>query len=145
MNIFLFSAVFTGVLTVIFFIFNKIRKSVLLGNICFICFVVAFLFTGCLVLEVDKLFEKEITTQYRPVTTSHQSREESKGRPVKNRTEEKPASTTAEVTPSSDTVYITKSGSRYHLSYTCGGNEYYECTLEQALERGLTPCKKCAQ
>lgn len=42
-------------------------------------------------------------------------------------------------------VYITKNGSKYHYSYTCGKAEYYECTLKQALERGLEPCKKCTE
>lgn len=44
----------------------------------------------------------------------------------------------------SDTVYRTPSGSRFHLISTCGGENSYEVTREQALAAGLTPCQKCA-
>ncbi len=43
-----------------------------------------------------------------------------------------------------DTVYRTPSGKRYHLNPTCGGKNSYEVTYEDAVEAGLTPCKKCA-
>ena len=41
------------------------------------------------------------------------------------------------------TVYITKTGKRYHYDDSCNGGTYYESTLEEALNRGLTPCEKC--
>ncbi len=41
-------------------------------------------------------------------------------------------------------VYRTPSGTRYHLSLSCGGKNAYEVTLDEAVESGLTPCKKCA-
>ncbi|MBE6990966.1 MAG: hypothetical protein E7430_00090 [Ruminococcaceae bacterium] len=44
----------------------------------------------------------------------------------------------------SNVIYITKSGSRYHFSSSCGSGTYYESTMEEALAKGLTPCKKCA-
>lgn len=44
-----------------------------------------------------------------------------------------------------NTVYITKKGKRYHYDSHCNGGTYYESTLEEALSRGLTPCKKCAK
>ena len=43
-----------------------------------------------------------------------------------------------------NTVYATPSGSRYHLKPTCGGSSSAQITLDEALKRGLTPCKKCA-
>ena len=42
-------------------------------------------------------------------------------------------------------VYRTKTGKRYHFDSTCGNGTYYECTLADALDSGLTPCEKCAQ
>ena len=47
------------------------------------------------------------------------------------------------VTAQSKTVYVTKTGKRYHYNNHCNGGTYYESTLEEALDRGLTPCKKC--
>ena len=41
-------------------------------------------------------------------------------------------------------VYATPSGSRYHLKPKCGGDNSSPITLDEALGRGLTPCKKCA-
>lgn len=43
----------------------------------------------------------------------------------------------------SRTVYITKTGKRYHYNDHCNGGTYFEATLDDALSRGLTPCKKC--
>lgn len=42
------------------------------------------------------------------------------------------------------TVYVTETGSKYHYDNNCGNGTYYESTLQVALNRGLTPCKKCA-
>lgn len=43
------------------------------------------------------------------------------------------------------TIYRTPTGKRYHYDVQCGGKNSYEVTLEDALNAGLTPCKKCAQ
>lgn len=45
----------------------------------------------------------------------------------------------------SNLVYRTPSGKRYHISPTCGGENSYEVTLDEATEAGLTPCKKCVK
>lgn len=42
------------------------------------------------------------------------------------------------------TVYITPTGKRYHYSPTCGGENSKPTTKADAIARGLTPCKKCA-
>lgn len=42
----------------------------------------------------------------------------------------------------SQTVLITRTGSKYH-NQKCGNGTYYETTLNDALSRGLGPCKKC--
>lgn len=41
------------------------------------------------------------------------------------------------------TIYVTATGKKYHYSGSCNGGTYYASTLEKALARGLTPCKKC--
>ena len=41
-------------------------------------------------------------------------------------------------------VYRTKTGKRYHYDAHCNGGDYYEVTLSDAQNAGLTPCKKCA-
>ena len=43
----------------------------------------------------------------------------------------------------SQTVYVTPTGKRYHYSSSCNGGSYSPSTLDDALARGLTPCKKC--
>lgn len=40
-------------------------------------------------------------------------------------------------------VYVTATGEKYHKSSTCGVGTYFESTLQQALEQGLTACDKC--
>lgn len=45
---------------------------------------------------------------------------------------------------SSRTVYVTPTGSKYHYSSSCNGGSYSATTLDDAISRGLTPCKKCA-
>ena len=44
-----------------------------------------------------------------------------------------------------DIVYYTKSGKRYHYDNQCGKGTYFECTLNEAMDKGLTPCKKCTE
>ena len=41
-------------------------------------------------------------------------------------------------------VYITPAGKRYHIDADCAGEGKSECMLEDATDRGLTPCKRCA-
>lgn len=59
--------------------------------------------------------------------------------------EEEPKSeTTSSQVQVGSTVYITKTGKKYHTNPSCNGATYYECSLEDAIAKGLTPCKKCA-
>ncbi len=47
-------------------------------------------------------------------------------------------------TDKSEKVWVTASGSKYHSKSDCGGiSNAYQITLEEAEQRGLTPCKKC--
>jgi hypothetical protein len=40
------------------------------------------------------------------------------------------------------TVLVTRTGEKYHTR-KCGNGDYYSATLEEAKNRGLTPCAKC--
>lgn len=42
-------------------------------------------------------------------------------------------------------VYRTPTGKRYHFSPTCGGKNSFEISFEDAINDGLTPCKKCVE
>ena len=42
-------------------------------------------------------------------------------------------------------IYCTPKGKRYHFDPNCGGKNSRETTLDAALAKGLTPCKKCAK
>lgn len=44
----------------------------------------------------------------------------------------------------SRTVYITPTGKRYHYDNNCNDGTYIPSTMDEALAKGLTPCKKCA-
>ena len=46
---------------------------------------------------------------------------------------------------SHENVYYTKSGKCYHYINPCGRGTYYECTLEEAENKGLLPCEKCVK
>ncbi len=45
--------------------------------------------------------------------------------------------------PSGQQIYFTETGKKYHYENPCGNGTYYPCTLQEALEKGLTPCGKC--
>lgn len=144
---FIISAIVLIVAAAILFAVNRIKKSILISNISFVLVLIAAVSAGCYVLEVDSLFQEEYSTEYRQVTTSAVTEVKNNGRPVKKQSETTTPKITQQQAESaySGIVYITKSGKKYHFSYTCGGNEYYECTLEQALKRGLEPCKRCTR
>lgn len=55
-----------------------------------------------------------------------------------------PAQASQPATQNERKVYRTKTGKRYHYDSHCNGGDYYEVTLSQAENAGLTPCKKCA-
>lgn len=44
-----------------------------------------------------------------------------------------------------DIIYRTPSGKKYHLDAKCGGKNSYQVTLKDAVDAGLTPCKKCVK
>ena len=145
MNIFfIICAALCFTAAIILLIIRKIKKSTLAGNLAFILIIISLLSIGCYSLNINTLFKKNYSAEFRQPATSAATTERNNGRPVK-KDSDKPKSTENHTIKNTNTVYITRNGEKYHLSYSCGNNEYYECTLEQALNRGLSPCKKCAQ
>lgn len=55
-----------------------------------------------------------------------------------------PAESPPAPTQDTKTVYVTPTGKRYHYSSHCNSGTYLPSTLQEALDAGLTPCKKCA-
>ncbi len=51
--------------------------------------------------------------------------------------------TEKKATKTSKTVYVTPTGKKYHYNGNCNGGTYTLDTLDNALKRNLTPCKKC--
>ena len=131
------------ILSVTFYIFYRKNINPTLHTACAVAMIFSVLFVTCYFLNVGSLFKKEYSTVYHSVTEYSSTTEYQSGRPVGNSNETN--GTTTEKSEYNGTVYITKSGTKYHYSYTCGGNEYYKCTIEQALDRGLSPCKKCVK
>ena len=63
---------------------------------------------------------------------------------VDNDSSSSQSSSSSSSSGSSETVWVTASGSKYHTKSDCGGiSNAYQITLEEAEQRGLTPCKKC--
>lgn len=58
--------------------------------------------------------------------------------------EQEAAQQQAQQQSNSRTVYVTPTGKRYHYDNNCNGGTYTPTTLDDAVNRGLTPCKKCA-
>ncbi len=53
--------------------------------------------------------------------------------------------TVSDIPTANEKVYYTKSGKRYHCINKCGRGTYYECTLDEAKQKGLSPCDKCVK
>lgn len=53
--------------------------------------------------------------------------------------------TVSDITENKEMVYYTKTGKRYHYLNKCGRGTYYECTLAEAIQKGLSPCDKCVK
>ncbi|MBO5370160.1 MAG: hypothetical protein J6B23_05735 [Clostridia bacterium] len=62
-----------------------------------------------------------------------------------NQTDESDISSSDESVDASSRVYITPSGKKYHFNSGCAGKNSVETTLAEALNKNLTPCKKCVK
>jgi hypothetical protein len=71
-----------------------------------------------------------------------ESKQTSSSPPETSKNKEK---TETSVLKQSDRVYVTPSGSRYHVSATCGGKNATDVSLQEAVDQGKTPCKRCCK
>lgn len=78
-------------------------------------------------------------------TTSKINYSSSKSQTSASPSSNKPTTSVESNKNNSNVVYRTPSGKRYHYSATCGGENSYKVSLNDALKSGLTPCKKCAE
>ncbi|MCI9588786.1 MAG: hypothetical protein HFF60_12625 [Oscillospiraceae bacterium] len=86
---------------------------------------------------VETLDHTSQNTYQRPTTSPNTSQQPS--------STNRPGSTQSSNASNRQTVYVTRTGKKYHYSSTCNGGSYYPSTLSDALNRGLTPCNKCAR
>ena len=78
-------------------------------------------------------------------TTSKINYSSSKSQTPASPSSKKPTTSVESNKNNSKVVYRTPNGRRYHYSATCGGENSYKVSLNDALKSGLTPCKKCAE
>ena len=103
-------------------------------------------------LKIEQLEEKESTDneiqeeENNTITTTNNDINKASNVSSENLEKTKNSSTMNSNTndKNSMTVYITPTGKRYHYSSTCGGKNSRPTTKSNAISRGLTPCKKCA-
>lgn len=55
------------------------------------------------------------------------------------------AETAADASDTSVQLYATPGGQRYHYDSACPGENAQPITWDEASQRGLTPCKRCAK
>ena len=60
-------------------------------------------------------------------------------------TAESSVTSSGESDDASSVVYITPTGKKYHFNSDCAGKNSVETTLSEALDKNLTPCKKCVK
>lgn len=117
------------------------NQSKIFSVVAVVCSVAVIAFAVCCVIETDSADENVSASKaYVSVTESNKT----ESRKAEEKQEEISEKNEAENT-SERIVYITKTGTKYHYSYYCSDSDFYECTLEEALERGLEPCSKCVE
>lgn len=100
--------------------------------------------------ETTTTTKESITTKINTTTTTTTTEATAKAtelvteRPAPPPTEP-PTKAIIVVQEESRTVYYTETGSKYHYDSKCGRGTYYPCTLDEALDKGLEPCKKCTE
>lgn len=86
---------------------------------------------------------KTSTTTKTDTTTPSTSTETPASAPQPSTKTDTNAQASQPATQNERKVYRTKTGKRYHYDPHCNGGDYYEVTLSDAQNAGLTPCQKC--
>ncbi len=137
-NVFVILAVSAIILAVILYIIYRKRLNEACHTASVVLILMALLFAFCRFLDFDSL-NKTSGETYWSATTYVSKAEYQSGRPTMKQT-----TTISTMQNNSErVVYITRNGEKYHYNVNCGKNEYYKCTVQQAVDRGLEPCKKC--
>ena len=95
--------------------------------------------TSIITLTATSLTTTNTSNTTKKKTTSKKT--STKSKTIKPTTQKK---TTKKVVSQGKTLYITPTGKKYHYDPHCNGVTYFKTTLEDALNWGLTPCKKYA-
>ncbi len=157
-NFFLTAIIILAFICVVTVIIGINSRKLLYPTVSVFCGVIIIALALCCVIETEPADSGELSSKaYIPVTGSENKSTEtkaeekisdktgSKDKPrVKIKSEEE-SPTVNKPDDMNKTVYITKTGSKYHYSYFCSSPDFYECSLEQALARGLEPCGKCVK
>lgn len=92
-------------------------------------------------IQFDSVYNENTTSTTNSVTVKTEPPTEKPTSPPVKATE--PPTNPPVVKKESRTVYYTETGSKYHFDSKCGRGDYFPCTLDEAIEMGLEPCKKC--
>ncbi len=91
----------------------------------------------------------QATSSKQQITSSKQQTTSSKQQTTSSKqitsSKQKTTSSVNHPKTTGDTVYCTPTGKRYHRDIDCGGKNSSPININDAIKRGLTPCKKCAQ
>lgn len=123
-------AAFLCLLAVIISINNKTKVFPIISVCCAVA-IIALSFS-CMIEMKDS--ERAESEEKISVSVTHKEKKQSEKKTMP-----------APVQDENQIVYITKTGKKYHYSYDCSETDFYECTLEEALELGLEPCGNCVK
>ena len=84
----------------------------------------------------------ESTTETSAEPTTSETSSETPTESASSQVTEAPSEPT---TTAETKVYITPTGSKYHYNNNCNGGTYIESSLDEALAKGLEPCKRCVK
>ena len=93
-------------------------------------------------VQFDSVYDENTTTTTKSVVIKTELPTEKPTSPPIKATES-PTNPPIIIQKEEKTVYYTETGSKYHSDSKCGRGDYFPCTLDEALDMGLTPCKKC--
>ncbi|MBL1227023.1 hypothetical protein [Enterococcus sp. BWR-S5] len=83
-----------------------------------------------------------LTSRVSAVDTAIQAREEQEAQQAAAAAAEAEQAAQQEQNNVTEMVLVTRTGEKYHTR-KCGNGTYTSATLQEALDRGLTPCSKC--
>lgn len=88
---------------------------------------------------------KKLVTNVDKLTAAEQTYQNQKTASEKANTSKLNNSTSTNQTSAQNgrTVYVTRTGKKYHYANPCGRGKYIATNLQEAINRGFSPCEKC--